>query len=56
MSAVVQPGSKKEKTSLEDIQTNEFASGVVRGIKEFKAGKGKGYRDKDEFLNSLREL
>ena len=56
MSAVVQPASKKEKSSLEDLQANEFASGVIRGIKEFKAGKGKGYRDKDEFLNSLREL
>ena len=56
MSAVVQPASKKEKSSLEDLQANEFASGVIRGIKEFKAGKGKGYSDKDEFLNSLREL
>ncbi len=56
MSAVVQPASKNEKSSLEDLQVNEFASGVIRGIKEFKAGKGKGYRDKDEFLNSLREL
>lgn len=56
MSAVVQPASKKEKSSLEDLQANEFATGVIRGIKEFKAGKGKGYRDKEEFSNSLREL
>ena len=56
MTAVVQPASKEEKPSIEDLQANEFASGIIRGIKEFKAGKGKGYRDRDEFLNSLREL
>jgi len=35
MSAAVQPASKKKKSSLEDLQANEFGSGIIRVIKEF---------------------
>lgn len=56
MTKVAQPASRKEESEFEDLQSNEFAAGVIRGIKEFKAGKGKTYKDKEEFLNSLRDL
>ena len=47
---------KKEETDLKELQSNEFAAGIIRGIKEFKEGKGKTYQDKDEFLTSLKNL
>lgn len=56
MTKVAQPASRKEELDLEALQNNEFAAGIIRGIKEFKAGKGKTYKDKEEFLNSLRDL
>ena len=56
MKTVVQPVPRKDESDLEELQANEFASGVIRGIKEFEAGKGKTYKNKDEFLNSLRDL
>jgi hypothetical protein len=40
MTKVVQPASKKDELDLEELLSNEFAAGVIRGIKEFKAGKG----------------
>ena len=56
MTKVAHPALRKEELDLEELQSNEFAAGVIRGIKEFKAGKGKTYKNKDEFLNSLRDL
>ena len=56
MKTVVQPVPRKDESDLKELQANEFASGVIRGIKEFKAGKGKTYKNKDEFLNTLRDL
>jgi hypothetical protein len=56
MTKVAQPAGRKEELDLEKLQSNEFAVGVIRGIKEFKAGKGKTYKNKEEFLNSLRDL
>jgi hypothetical protein len=56
MTKVAHPALRKEELDLEELQSNEFAAGVIRGIKEFKAGKGKTYKDKEEFLNSLRDL
>jgi hypothetical protein len=56
MKTVVQPAPRREESDLEELIANEFASGVIRGIEEFKAGKGKAYKNKDEFLNSLRDL
>jgi len=56
MAKVAQPTLRKEDLDLEELQSNEFAAGVIKGIREFKAGKGKTYKDKDEFLNSLKNL
>ena len=47
---------KEESEDIEALLSNEFAAGVIKGIKEFKAGKGKTYDNKEEFLNSLRDL
>jgi len=47
---------KREESNIETLLSNEFAAGVIKGIKEFKAGKGKTYDNKEEFLNSLRDL
>ena len=46
MKTVVQPVPRKDESDLEELQANEFASGVIRGIKEFKAGKGKTTKTK----------
>lgn len=50
MRKVARPAPKKEESAdIEDLLSNEFAAGVIRGIKEFKAGKGKTYDDKEEW-------
>lgn len=57
MRKVAHPAPKKEELEdIEDLLSNEFAAGVIKGIKEFKSGKGKTYDNKEEFLNSLRDL
>jgi hypothetical protein len=56
MTRAIQPAKKKEETDLEELLSNEFAAGVIRGIKESKAGKGKTYKSRDEFLDSLESL
>ncbi len=56
MTKANQPASRKEELDLEELQSNEFPAGIIRGLKEFKAGKGKTYKGKEEFLNSLRDL
>lgn len=56
MRKVAHPAPKREESDVEDLLSNEFAAGVIRGIKEFKAGKGKTYDSKEEFLDSLRKL
>ncbi len=52
----VHPAPKRDESDIEDLLSNEFAAGVIRGIKEFKAGKGKTSDSKEEFLNSLKDL
>ncbi len=47
---------KEESEDIEALLSNEFASGVIKGIKEFKAGRAKPMITKKEFLNSLRNL
>lgn len=56
MSKVICNTPPLQPEDIEALIANEFASGVIRGIKEFKAGKGKTYDNKEEFLNSLRDL
>ena len=40
MKTVVQPVPRKDESDLEELQANESASGVIRGIREFKAANG----------------
>jgi hypothetical protein len=56
MAKAAHPALKREEPDIEAHLSNEFTAGVIRGIREFKAGKGKTFDDKEEFLNSLREL
>ena len=56
MAKAAHPALKREEPNIEALLSNEFAAGVIRGIKEFKAGKGKTFDNKEEFLNSLRDL
>jgi hypothetical protein len=49
MKTVVQPVPRKDESDLEELQANEFASGVIRGIKEFKAGKDSSFQS--NYLN-----
>ncbi len=47
----------KERLTVEEIQDlTEFEAHVRRGIEQFEAGLGKTFKDKDEFLNYLRNL
>jgi len=54
MVSAIQPAQKMEESDLEELLSNDFASGVIRAIKQFKMGKGRIYNDKDEFLDSLK--
>jgi len=43
-------------TDEEEQKLAEFEAHIRRGIKQFEAGLGKTFDDKDEFLNYLRNL
>jgi len=51
--------SQEDKEHLIDEEAQklaEFEAHIRRGIKQFEAGLGKTFDDKEEFLNYLRNL
>jgi hypothetical protein len=48
--------SDKEAAEIQELLSNEFAAGVIKGIREFKSGQGAVYKDKNDFLNSLKAI
>lgn len=52
MTNVAPSASKKEELDLEELQSNEFAVGVIRGIDDLRQVRGRPTA-KEEFLNSV---
>ena len=54
--AVASQEDKEHLTDEEAQKLAEFEAHIRRGIKQFEAGLGKTFDDKEEFLNYLRNL
>ena len=54
--AVASLEKEKHFTDEEAQKLAEFEAHIRRGIKQFEAGLGKTFDDKEEFLNYLRNL
>ena len=54
--AVASQEDKEHLTDEEAQKLAEFEAHIRRGIKQFEAGLGKTFDNKEEFLNYLRNL
>ena len=54
--AIASREKEEHPTDEEAQKLSEFEAHIRRGIKQFEAGLGKTFDDKEEFLNYLRNL